>query len=444
MLDFIKSKLKKEISLFMATMLVCGNMIGSGVFMLPATLAQVSGPLATIIAWILTTTGSILIAISFANLGSKYPSTGGAYQYTKEAFGEFAGFLSAWLYWNGSWIGNAAIIIALASYASAIIPALQEPLYSAIFTSSILWVITILNIIGVKKAGKIQTFATVFKIGFFALFIVASFLNFEKINLLPLLPEGKGLTTIPLAATSTLWAFVGLESATVTAGEIKNPERNVKKSTIYGMLIASVIYILISIGSMGTMSNLELSLSSAPLIDILSNILGGSVGKILAIAVVVCILGTTIGWILSTARVSYAAGVDGVFPKFFGKLDNKHGTPINSLIIGSVLVNILIIMNYQKSMVSAFTFITILATLSFLPVYLLTSAAEMMLMFKGNSDFNFKIFIKKSLVPLIAFIYALWTIYGSGAETVMWGFILMLIGIPFYIYNHHKNKRDNS
>lgn len=436
--------LKKEISLFMATMLVCGNMIGSGVFMLPATLAQVSGPLATIIAWILTTTGSILIAISFANLGSKYPSTGGAYQYTKEAFGEFAGFLSAWLYWNGSWIGNAAIIIALASYASAIIPALQEPLYSAIFTSSILWVITILNIIGVKKAGKIQTFATVFKIGFFALFIVASFLNFEKINLLPLLPEGKGLTTIPLAATSTLWAFVGLESATVTAGEIKNPERNVKKSTIYGMLIASVIYILISIGRMGTMSNLELSLSSAPLIDILSNILGGSVGKILAIAVVVCILGTTIGWILSTARVSYAAGVDGVFPKFFGKLDNKHGTPINSLIIGSVLVNILIIMNYQKSMVSAFTFITILATLSFLPVYLLTSAAEMMLMFKGNSDFNFKIFIKKSLVPLIAFIYALWTIYGSGAETVMWGFILMLIGIPFYIYNHHKNKRDNS
>ena len=436
--------LKKEISLFMATMLVCGNMIGSGVFMLPATLAQVSGPLATIIAWILTTTGSILIAISFANLGSKYPSTGGAYQYTKEAFGEFAGFLSAWLYWNGSWIGNAAIIIALASYASAIIPALQEPLYSAIFTSSILWVITILNIIGVKKAGKIQTFATVFKIGFFALFIVASFLNFEKINLLPLLPEGKGLTTIPLAATSTLWAFVGLESATVTAGEIKNPERNVKKSTIYGMLIASVIYILISIGSMGTMSNLELSLSSAPLIDILSNILGGSVGKILAIAVVVCILGTTIGWILSTARVSYAAGVDGVFPKFFGKLDNKHGTPINSLIIGSVLVNILIIMNYQKSMVSAFTFITILATLSFLPVYLLTSAAEMMLMFKGNSDFNFKIFIKKSLVPLIAFIYALWTIYGSGAGTVMWGFILMLIGIPFYIYNHHKNKRDNS
>ena len=122
--------LKKEISLFMATMLVCGNMIGSGVFMLPSTLAQVSGPGATIIAWIITTIGSILIAISFANLGTKYPSTGGAYQYTKEAFGDFAGFLSAWLYWNGSWIGNAAIIVAITSYASAVFPSLNNSLFS--------------------------------------------------------------------------------------------------------------------------------------------------------------------------------------------------------------------------------------------------------------------------------------------------------------------------
>lgn len=431
--------LKKEISLFMATMLVCGNMIGSGVFMLPATLAQVSGPMPTMIAWILTTIGSILIALSFANLGSKYPSTGGAYQYTKEAFGEFAGFLSAWLYWNGSWIGNAAIITAIASYSSAIIPALNNPLVSVLFTSGILWAVTILNIVGVKQAGKIQSFVTVFKIGFFALFIVIAFLNFDSINLMPLNPEGKGLYTVSLAATSTLWAFVGLESATVTAGELKEPEKNVRKSTIYGIIIAALIYIMISVGSMGAMSNNELSVSVAPLTDIITRTLGGNVGKLLTIAVVVCILGTTIGWILSTARVSYAAGEDGVFPKFFGKLHPKYGTPVNSLIIGSVLVNILLIMNYQKGMVSAFTFITILATLSFLPVYLLTVAAEIMLMFKNENNFTLNIFIKKSIVPLIAFVYTIWTIYGSGAETVMWGFILMLIGIPFYIYNYHKN-----
>lgn len=435
-----EKQMKKEISLFMATMLVCGNMIGSGVFMLPATLAEVSGPLATIIAWVLTTIGSILIALSFANLGSKYPSTGGAYQYTKEAFGEFAGFLSAWLYWNGSWIGNAAIIVALASYSAAIIPALNNPIISIVYTSSILWIFTIINIVGVKKAGKIQSFVTVFKIVFFALFIIVAFLNFDINNIVPLIPEGKGINTIPLAATSTLWAFVGLESATVTAGEISNPEKNVRKSTIYGLLIASVIYILISVASMGAMSNSELAISSAPLTDILTKALGSGIGKPLVVAVVICILGTTIGWLLSTARVSFAAGEDGVFPKIFGKLHPKYGTPVNSLVIGSILVNILLIMNYQKSMVSTFTFITILATLTFLPVYLLTAAAEMMLLFKNENNINLKIFIKKSFVPLLAFIYTLWTIYGSGAEIVMWGFILMLLGVPFYIYNYHKNK----
>ncbi|MGL5649654.1 MAG: APC family permease [Clostridium sp.] len=432
--------MKKEISLFMATMLVCGNMIGSGVFMLPATLASVSGPMATMIAWTITTIGSILIALSFANLGSKYPETGGAYQYTKSAFGEFAGFLSAWLYWNGSWIGNAAIIVTLSSYSAAVIPALHNPLISIIYTSAILWIFTIINIIGVEKAGKLQSFATVFKIGFFVVFIIIAFLNFDPNNIIPLIPEGKGLNTIPLAATATLWAFVGMESATVTAGEIKNPKRNVKRSTIYGILIASAIYILISFASMGAMSNVELSKSSAPLTDILTKILGSSVGKPITIAVVVCILGTTIGWLLSTARVAYAAGQDGVFPKFFGKLHPKYKTPVNALVAGSILVNILLIMNYQQSMVDAFTFITILATLSFLPVYLLTASAEIMLMFRGATEFNFRIFIKKAIIPLLAFVYAIWTIYGSGAEIVMWGFILLLLGIPFYIYNYYRSK----
>ena len=433
-----EKQMKKEITLFMATMLVCGNMIGSGVFMLPATLAEVSGPMATIIAWILTTIGSILLALSFANLGSKFTETGGAYQYTKEAFGEFVGFISAWLYWNGSWIGNAAIIVALVSYSTAIFPSLNNPLISIIYGSAILWIFTIINIINVKVAGKLQSYITVFKIVFFGMFIVIAFLNFDINNITPLIPQGKGLGTIPLAAASTLWAFVGLESATVTAGEITNPEKNIRKSTIYGIIIASVIYLLISIGSMGAMSNSELATSQAPLIEILFNALGTSIGKILAISVVICILGTTIGWLLSTARIAYAAGEDGVFPKVFGELHPKYDTPAKSLIIGSVLVNILLIMNYQKSMVSAFTFITILATLTFLPVYLLSVCAEIMIMFRDERNITIYKFIKKAFIPLLAFIYALWAIYGSGAETVMWGFILMLLGIPFYIYNYYK------
>ena len=432
--------LKKDIGLFMATMLVCGNMIGSGVFMLPATLADVSGPLATILAWILTTIGSVLVAISFANLGSKFPETGGAYQYVKEAFGEFAGFLSAWLYWNGSWIGNTAILVTLTSYSAAIFPLLNDPIYSIIYSSAILWAVTILNIVGVKQAGKIQSFTTVFKIVFFALFIIVAFLNFDKNNLMPLLPENKGLETISLAATTTLWAFIGLESATVAAGEIKDPEKNVKRSTIYGLVISAVIYLAISIASMGAMPNEVLAKSKAPLTDILTKALGSSVGIVISAIVVVSILGTTIGWILATARVSYAAGQDGVFPKIFGKVSSKYNTPVYSLVISSALVNILLLTNYQRSMVSTFAFITILATLSYLPVYLLSVSAEIMIMFRAEKKISIRMFVAKSILPLLAFIYTVWTIYGSGAEIVMWGFILMLLGVPFYIYNYHKNR----
>lgn len=432
--------LKKDMGLFMATMLVCGNMIGSGVFMLPATLAEVSGPLATILAWILTTIGSVLVAISFANLGSKFPETGGAYQYVKEAFGEFAGFLSAWLYWNGSWIGNTAILVTLTSYSAAIFPFLNHPIYSIIYSSAILWTVTILNIVGVKQAGKIQSFTTVFKIVFFALFIIVAFLNFDKNNLIPLLPENKGLETISLAATTTLWAFIGLESATVAAGEIKDPEKNVKRSTIYGLVISAVIYLAISIASMGAMPNEVLAKSTAPLTDILTKALGSSVGIVISAIVVVSILGTTIGWILATARVSYAAGQDGVFPKIFGKVSSKYNTPVYSLVISSALVNILLLTNYQRSMVSAFAFITILATLSYLPVYLLSVSAEIMIMFRTEKKISIRMFVAKSILPLLAFIYTVWTIYGSGAEIVMWGFILMLLGVPFYIYNYHKNR----
>jgi amino acid transporter len=146
--------LKKELGLVIATALVVGNMMGSGIFMLPATLATKAGPGSTILAWLLTGIGSIFLALSFANLGSKIPKTGGPYEYSKLAFGDFMGFLNAWLYWNGSWIGNAAIITAVASYTGNLIPVVaNNHLIAFLYTSGILWIFTIINIMGVKKAG---------------------------------------------------------------------------------------------------------------------------------------------------------------------------------------------------------------------------------------------------------------------------------------------------
>ncbi len=433
--------LKKDIGLVIATALVTGNMMGSGIFMLPATLAQKSGTGATMIAWIITAIGSIFLALSFAKLGSKIPKTGGPYKYSKIAFGDFMGFMSAWLYWNGSWIGNAAVVIAIASYAGNLVPAISNSHLGAfLFTSAVLWIFTIINILGVRLAGKVQTTITIFELGLFLFFIISAALHFKLENIIPVIPAGKALNTVPSAATSTLWAFVGLESASIAAGEIKNPEKNVSRSTIIGIIIAAIMYMSISFFAMGAMPQEVLAKSGAPIADILAQYFGSGISNFITFGVVVSILGTTVGWLLSTARVAYAAGEDGIFPALFAKVHPRFKTPYVALIIGSVLVNILLFMNYNKSLTSAFSFIILLATLSFLPIYAMTAAAEILLIVKKEKNFNVWNFIKNSMIPLLAFAYAIWAIYGSGADAVMWGFIMMLIGVPFYIYGTLKSK----
>jgi amino acid transporter len=391
-------------------------------------------------AWALTGVGSILLALSFANLGSKIPKTGGPYEYSKLAFGDFMGFLNAWLYWNGSWIGNAAIITAVASYTGKLIPVINNNHFIAfLYTSSILWIFTIINIMGVRKAGIIQTTITIFELLLFIFFIGITAYHFNPSFLQPIFPAGKGIETVPAAAASTLWAFIGFETASVAAGEIKNPERNVKLSTILGMVIAIVMYMAINFFAMGSMSQEALAKSSSPIVDILAQYLGSGFANVLLIACIISVLGTTVGWLLATARMSYAVGKDKVFPKIFAKVHPKYNTPYASLIISSVLANMLLFMNYSKSLLSAFNFIILLATLAYLPVYASTAAAEIILLVKFEGKLSIWKFIKKSIIPLLGFAYAVWAVYGSGKEAVFYGFLLILFGVPFYLYTRVKN-----
>lgn len=438
------NNLKKDLGLFIATALVTGNMMGSGIFMLPATLAGTAGPGATMSAWLLTACGSILLALCFARLSKRIPRTGGPYEYSKEAFGEFSGFMNAWLYWNGSWIGNAAVVIAVTSYAGKLVPAIGNSNSGAlIFATVVLWIFTIINIIGVRMAGKIQTTITVFEILLFLFFIVSAALHFDVNNLMPILPAGKGMETMPAAATLTLWSFVGLESSSIAAGEIRNPEKNVARSTIIGISIAAIMYMAINFFAMGAMSQGNLEVSKAPIADILTQYYGSGVVQFLTLGVVVSILGTTIGWLLSTARVAFAAGEDGIFPSFFSKVHPRFKTPHVSLIIGSVLVNVLLFMNYanNKTLTSAFNFTILLATLSFLPVYATTAAAEIKYILKERDKVSTLAIVKAAFVPVVAFIYACWTIYGSGAEAIIYGILLAGIGVPVYAYMAYKNKK---
>ncbi|MGE5677768.1 MAG: amino acid permease [Pseudomonadota bacterium] len=435
--------LKRELGLGAATAIVVGNMIGSGIFMAPQGLAAASNPAASIVAWVITSLGSILLALSFAKMSTAIPKTGGPIAYSTAAFGEFAGFLIAWTYWVGAWVGNAAIITGFMSYLTYFMPVFGDNrLMAFLMSSAVLWIFTFVNLRGVKGAGIVGIVTTVCKIIPLIIFAGIAATKFNGANLGTVSSaEVSTMSTIPAAVGITLWSFVGLESATVPAGEIMDPEKNIKLSTIYGTILTAIIYVVISFLAIGAMPQQILAQSRAPLADIINYAIGGTWGgTLIALGAVISTLGATSGWILTTARSSFAAAEDKFFPSFFANIHPRYKTPHTSLIIAGICANILLIMNYVGTLTAAFNFMLLLATLAFLPAYSFTAAAEILLLRKQSPNFNIWNFIKNSFLALLAFAYSVYAIYGTGATVVMYGFLLMLAGIPFFVYMKLQNK----
>lgn len=440
-----KTQLKRELGLAAATSIVVGNMIGSGIFTSPQSLAQVANPMITVLAWVITGIGSILLALSFANLGTKYPTTGGPIVYTHKAFGEFMAFLVAWTFWIGSWIGNAAIITAVIRYLTTFFPQLGTNGLLAFAVSSILlWTFTYINYRGVKNAGYVSIITTAIKIGVILVFMIIACFGFDAANLsTSVSAETSNWGALPAAIAITLWSFVGLESAVISGGEIKNPSKNIKRSTVFGTLLAVIIYIFLSILAAGSMPQSMLANAKAPLADILNYITGSTWGGyFISGGIVVSATGALSGWVLTTARLAYAAGEDKLFPKFFAKVHPKYQTPHIALIITSICTNMLLMLNYVSDLTQAFDFMINLATLSFVPAYALTACAEIVLTFRKEHKITFLNFIKHGFLSLLAFGYAIYIIYGAGAESAMWVFILLLIGIPFYVYKKMQSEEE--
>lgn len=434
--------LRREIGLVAATSIVVGNVIGSGIFMAPQSLASASNPKATILAWVITGIGSILVALSFAKLSSSIPESGGAIIYAKAAFGDFAAFIIAWTYWIAGWVGNAAIITACLSYLVYFIPALNgNRLFAFLLSSFILWILTLINIKGAKETGIVEIITTVSKLIPIVIFIIIASTKFNP-NYFNTVSDVKLSDTmsLPPAISITLWAFIGLEGAAVAGGNIKNPEKNIPRSTIIGIIFATIIYIFVSVFAIGAIDQAALAKSSAPLADII-NITTGTHwgGALIAAGAVVSTIGAALGWQLVVSRGAMAAGKGKLFPSIFAKINARTGTPIISLVIDSILVNIALIFNYVGSLQGAYNFLILLSTLAVLPSYSICAAAEIVLIKKKLKAFNPLIFIKSSFIPLITFLYTVYAIYGTGPRVVMYGFLLMLVGIPFYVYIKLQN-----
>ncbi|MBC7461300.1 MAG: amino acid permease [Thermoleophilia bacterium] len=429
--------LKRSLGLWMATALVIGNMVGSGVFLLPASLASI-GPI-SIVAWVFTGAGAILLALVFGTLGRAYPRTGGPYAYSRRAFGDFIGFQTAWGYWIAAWAGNAAITVAFVGYLSVFWNDLasNRALAAGVGLATI-WLLTAVNAFGVREGGRLQLVTTVLKFVPLAVIGLVGLFFMKSGNFTPFSPGNSSVSdhfhAITTAAALTVWAFIGLESATIPAEEVKDPKRTLPLATIIGTVATTALYILATVAIMGMIPAAQLANSASPFADAARIAFGGSWDKVIAGVAMISTFGALNGWILLQGRVPLAAAEDGLFPKRFAKVNGSSGTPVFGLVVSSMLLSVLMVMNYNSSLVDQFTQVILLATLTTLVPYAYSSAAQLQMLFTDRKLFDARRLTRDAVIAGLAFAFSFWMIYGAGTEVIAKGFLLMLAGVPVYVY----------
>ena len=434
------SSSNKKIGLITSTALVVGNMIGAGIFILPASLSKYGG--ISLLGWVFTAFGALILAKIFSNFSKIIVNkSGGPYLYSKQGFGDFIGFLVAWGYWISTWISNAAIAIAIIGGLSFFFPILQTNSVVAVSIGlSMIWFFTWINSKGMRTTGKIQVITTVLKLLPLVFVIIFGIFFFSLDNFPEFNMTGEShFTSFSLVAALTLYAFLGLESASIPVENIHTPEKTVPKATMYGTIISTCIYIFSTIVLFGILPTETLQNSPAPFAEA-GEIIGGKyTGYFIAIGAIISGMGALNGWILILAQIPMAAAKDEMFPRIF-KRKNKKGVPVLGLVIGSILSSVVMLMNFSENLVTQFTFIVNLTVLACLVPYLFVSASYAIVIIQNKNHTNS--IVKTVLLGLFGFLYSLWAIYGSSAEVVFYGLLLLLLGIPFYVFMQwNKMKR---
>ena len=388
-----------KIGLIPAILMVAGNMMGSGVFMLPANLAGI-GSIA-IIGWLVTVVGAIALGLVFAKLTEISTAAGGPYAYARKAFGDYMGYQTNLVYWLANVIGNVGLAVAGLGYLTPFFPALRDPLVMALAQIAVIWFFTYANILGPKIVGRMQGVTTT--IALFPIIGVA-LLGWFWFN-----PETymqgwnvsgeSSLSAIGMTLNFTLWAFIGVESASVSTAVVKNPTRNVPIATVVGVLLAAVCYVLSSSAIMGIIPNKELIVSSAPFSQAVSIALGPVAGKVVAVCAAI------------------------------GCLVNRRGVPSAGLAIVAAIMTLQVLATMSPTASEQFGKIASIAVIMTLLPYIYSSVAIKIL---GREKMSDREGLFYTIVGLIAAVYSLAAMIGSNSEQTRWALIFVISTIIFY------------
>lgn len=428
----LKSNSVKKMGIIALTLVTASNMMGSGVFMLPTSLASIG--YISIFGWLITITGVIALALVFAKTSLLTPRNGGIVAYASDAFGPFIGFQSTICYWISAWVGNVALLVAGVGYLSYFFPELKDPVNSCITAVVILWGFIALSTLGSGVAGRTESFTAccmlvvVLGIGFVGWFWFKPVLFTEVYNA----TNQSSSSAILSSASIALWGFLGVESAVVSTGQVENPESTVPKATVLGLLIAAVCYVSSCTVIMGLVPHKELINSAAPFADAARYMFGPMAGNIVSALSVIACFGSISGWLILQSEAPRAGARMGLFPKFFAVV-NKNDVPVKGLLFTGVLMSIVLLTTASPNLAKQFQVIILMSVFaSLLPyIYALVSLPVIMIaksLNKGGA------FIFYCIMAVIGTLYSLFALFGSGSNAMFWGMLVMMLTIPLYAF----------
>ena len=420
----------QKIGLWTLVMLVTGNLVGSGVFMLPATLAAFGS--LCIGGWVATSVGAILLSLVFAGLSCRSPKTGGPHTYVQEAFGETAAFYTSWGYWVLSWVSNAALVVGAIGYASPIFGGFSS---LTIFLLEVLLIvgISVINLYGLQLAGRFECIITIFKLIPLVVVPVVGLFYLDAHNFVPFnATSGSTASALNATALLALWAFIGLETGTVPGTDVDNPKKNIPRAILIGTLIAAVIYIIGTAVIMGVVPRDQLLASKAPYADLATLLFGGNWGMPVAFMGAVCCIGALNGWTMVVSRIALGAANDGLFPAIFKK-ETKSGVPLWGTVISSGCSIPFVALSMTPNLLDQFNFIIDFSLTLALLIYLACIAAYFVIL-KRAGGLN----KKERLIGCAALAFSIWTLAASSMVMLMWSTVILIAGVPVWLWQSER------
>lgn len=436
----------KKLGLVALIALVIGSMIGGGAFNLAGDIALGANAGAVLIGWVITGIGIIALAFVFQNLASRKPDLdSGIYSYAKEGFGPFLGFNSAWGYWLSAWLGNVAYATLLFSSIGYFFPTFAggQNVASIIGASVALWFVHYLVLRGIHSAAFINTITTIAKIIPIFLFIIIAIVAF-KWDTFTFDFWGNGSFSwgvvgeqVKSTMLVTLWVFIGVEGAVIMSGRAKR-RSDIGKATIIGLVSVLLIYILISLLSLGIMPREEIAeLPNPAMAYILEDVVGKWGAIIINLGLIVSVLGAWLGWTMFAAELPYVTAKDKMFPKWLAK-ENKNKAPINALWLTNGLVQIFLITLLFSD--KAYNFMFSLASSAILIPYMLSAFYQVKLTFTGETYESDRSRTKDKIIGIIASVYGIWLVYAAGIDYLLLTMLLYAPGIILYKWTIKENQ----